>query len=208
MNTVTTKIFLPIILFLSPTLVSCTSEKSNEAFTEYDINCAVEQVIDDATTVLDTAVVDLNFDGTDELLVLSSWGRNEIHVFQKSEKAIEKLGVFGMGKLNYISELNLYPCNTDDEKFYCFEFHYDNGGVMKANVIAAIKENDEKLYDVEYLLSWGSLTYSDIAEPITKEFYRIGWNATDISWDIDYNDISKSDFEILYDKYSSKEGDY
>lgn len=174
--------------------------QSQGVFTVDDIANAIEQVTDDNTTVLDTMVVDLNFDGEDELLILSSWGKNEIHLFRKVDSKINEASVFGMGMLDYISKLNLFPCKENGNLFYCFEFHYDNGGVMAADVIAAIKESGENKFQVEYLLSKGKLTFSDIAEPVTKDFYRIGWNPYEIELNGKDNDISESEYQELYNK--------
>ena len=75
---------------------------------------------------------------------------------------------------------------------------------MKCDVLAAIKRISDS-YEIEYLLSFGTLTYANIPEPFTKEFYRIGWNKTDIAMDGDYNDISREEFLKLYEKYEEIE---
>lgn len=197
-----------LVVFILGVFSGCASSYSDTSrifqskgvFTADDISKAIEQVTDDNTTVLDTMVADLNFDGEDELLILSSWGKNEIHLFHKVEGEINEVSVFGMGMLNYISKLDLFPCEEQGNQFYCFEFHYDNGGVMTADVIAAIKESGDNKFEVEYLLSRGKLTFSDIAEPVTKDFYRIGWNPYEIELNGKYNDISESEYQELYNK--------
>ncbi len=178
-----------------------TSDYSDniQDFSNDDIAEAIQMVSDDNTIVLDTAVIDLDYDGTDELLVLSSWGKNEIHLFCKSgDKIIEKY-TFGMGMLNYIDKLELIPCFDKENQIYCFEFHYDNCGVMTADVVAGIMKNENNgEFEVHYLLSKGILNYSNLESLTEKEFYRIGWNQFDVALDKDYNDISKEKYMELY----------
>lgn len=168
-------------------------------FSNNDIAEAIQKVSDDNTIVLDTAVIDLDYDGTDELLVLSSWGKNEIHLFCKSGDQIIEKYAFGMGMLNYIDKLEFIPCFDKENQIYCFEFHYDNGGVMTADVVAGIMKNENSgEFEIHYLLSKGILNYSNLEHQTKKEFYRIGWNQFDVALDKDYNDISKEKYMELY----------
>lgn len=192
---------LLIVTSCAPTGNNADALSGGENITENDIQLACEEIENKGLSILDTKLLDLNFDGTDELLILTSWGRNEIYVFSKSSGEMYEESSFGMGKLDYVSSLELYPYTADNEEYYCFSFHFDNGGVMSCDVLAAIK-CDETRYSVEYLLSWGTLDYSDLPEPIVKEFYREGWNQTDIALDADYNDLSREEFMALYEKYT------
>ena len=151
-------------------------------------------------TAVDSDIYDIDFDGSDEVLVLADVPFRAICVFEKENGKMVQTDTFGMGSLSGVETLKLHTYSDDDEKYPFFIFHYDNGGAMKCDVVAAIKPADGS-YTVEYLLSFGTLTYTDIPEPFTKEFYRIGWNKTDIAMDGDYNDISKEEFLELYAKY-------
>ena len=151
-------------------------------------------------TAIDGVVYDIDLDGIDEVLVLADVPFRAICVFEKENGKMVQTDTFGMGSLSYVETLELNTYSDDDEKYPFFIFHYDNGGVMKCDVVAAIKPADGS-YTIEYLLSFGTLNYTDIPEPFTKEFYRIGWNKTDIAMDRDYNDISKEEFLELYAKY-------
>ena len=155
-------------------------------------------------TAVDSDIYDIDFDGIDEVLVLADVPFRAICVFKKENGKMVQTDTFGMGSLSYVETLKLHTYSDDDERYPFFIFHYDNGGAMKCDVVAAIKPADDS-YNVEYLLSFGTLTYADIPEPFTKEFYRIGWNKTDIAMDGDYNDISKEEFLELYAKYTVKE---
>ena len=150
-------------------------------------------------TAINSYIFDLDSDGSDEVLVLADVPFRAICVFKKENGKMVQTDSFGMGDLKYVDSLNkLHTKNGND--YPCFSFHYDNGGVMKCSVIAAIKRSSDGYY-IEYLLSYGTLNYTDIPEPFTKEFYRIGWNKTDIAMDGDYNDITEEEFLKLYEQY-------
>ena len=155
-------------------------------------------------TAVYSEVYDIDYDGDDEVLILADVPFRSICVFEKENGKMVQTDTFGMGDLNDVKSLALYTYSDEVEKYPYFIFHFYNGGVMNCNVVAAIKPADDS-YSIEYLLSFGTLNYTDIPEPVTKEFYRIGWNKTDIAMDGDYNDISKEEFMELYEKYRVKE---
>ncbi len=180
---------------------SSSDVAAEQDITAQDIAQATAAVVTDEVRVLDTQFCDLDFDGQEELLLLSSWGKNEAHVFEKENGVLTESAVFGMGKLNYISELGLIPRSAAGESYHYFTFSFDNGGVMSAEVLAAVYSR-ESGYEVEYLLSYGLLDYSDIPEPFSQEFYRKGWSKDDIAMDTDYDDITREQFVQLYEQYT------
>lgn len=204
-----------VSLVCSFTLTSCSSASFNKdisqtmsssnnsvaTITEDDIEWAKETVKTDDITILDADIYDLDFDGQDELLILSTWGRPEMHVFEKNNGVMLEDSVFGLGYLNYIETLELNPYISHDNNYHYFSFHFDNGGVMVADVLAAIIPCDGS-YTIEYLLSQGTLTYSDIPDPFSVDFYRRGWNKADIAIGVDYNDLAKDQFVELYEQYT------
>jgi len=171
----------------------------NDIITKQDIESCKKTLEKDGISVLDTVLCDLDFDDRDEILLLSSFGGNQIHVFEKNDGELSEDSVFGMGMLNYIEKLELYPYSDDEESYHYFSFHFDNGGVMAADVLTAIRPQDG--YAVEYLLSHGTLSYSDISEPFSEEFYRKGWNKDDIAIGEDDFDLTRAEYEKLYEKY-------
>ena len=73
---------------------------------------------------------------------------------------------------------------------------------MKADEVLTVLRKTSDGFEVEHLLSRGTITYPDIAEPFTKEFYRKGWNKGDIGMDQDYGDITKEEYDALYEEYT------
>lgn len=144
-----------------------------------------------ARNVRNAAVYDLDFDGTDELLIASTFSVPYIHVFKKSSGSIEETTSFLMQPYSYMNDrLEMKPYENGDEKYYYFTFCEGNG-VMKATVLGAVKPSGDS-YEIEYLYSWGTLEYPDIAEPVTNEFYRTGWDRSAVTLGADDpNDISK-----------------
>ena len=207
-----TGIIKPIVsIVCSLILTSCSnadvsqsmtfSDNSATTITEEDVEWAKETIKSDEITILDADIYDLDFDGQDELLILSSWGRPEIHVFEKNNGVMLENSVFGMGYLNHIETLELHPYISRDNNYHYFSFRFDNGGVMVADVLAAVIPCDGS-YTIEYLLSQGTLTYSDIPEPFSVDFYRRGWNKADIAIGVDYNDLTQEQFIELYEQYT------
>lgn len=152
-----------------------------------------EPIADDelARSVRSAAVYDLDFDGTDELLIVNTFVVPEIHVFKKSDGKIEETTKFLMQPYSYMdNRLEMKPYKNGGEKYYYFTFG-EGGGVMKATVLGALKPNGDS-YEVEYLYSWGTLEYPDLPEPVKNEFYRKGWDRTAVTLNAsDPNDIPK-----------------
>ena len=169
--------------------------------TDDDVHDCVDSIDKNGDfTAVDSDIYDIDSDGNDEVLVLADVPFREICVFKKENGEMVQTDNIGMGALADVESLKLHTYSNDGEEYPYFVFHFDNGGVMKCDVLAAIKRVNGS-YDIEYLLSFGTLNYADIPEPFTKEFYRIGWNKTDVAMDGDYNDISKEEFLKIYEKY-------
>ena len=184
---------------------SSADDSASAEITDDDVNECLNIIEQNSDfTAVDSEVYDIDFDGSDEVLVLADVPFRAICVFEKENGKMVQTDNFGMGALKNVMSLKLHTYSDEVEEYPYFTFHYDNGGAMKCDVLAAIKGVDGS-YEIEYLLSFGTLTYADIPEPFTKEFYRIGWNKTDIAMDGDYNDISKEEFLEIYEKYSVPE---
>ena len=112
---------------------------------------------------------------------------------------------FGAGKVNFIDEISLKEAEINGEKVYLFSFAYDEGNNMKADEVLSMIGKTADGYEVEHLLSRGTITYPDIAEPFTKAFYRKGWSKYDIGLEQDYGDITEEEYNGLYKEYTGRE---
>lgn len=196
---------------LSPTYSSVYSDLStgisspllsDEIISEIEIETVKNAYSSKGKTVYDAKIIDLNFDGKDELLVLTHQANPKVfEVWEKNGGKMNSVYSFGTGKVNFIDKILLKKSEVNGEKVYLFSFSYDEGNAMKADeVLSAIKKTTDG-YEVEHLLSRGTITYSGIAEPAAKAFYRKGWSKYDIGMDNDYGDISKEEYDRLYEEY-------
>jgi len=178
-----------------------SSAGAGNAISQEDVE-TVKKSYGEERPVYDTEMLDLDFDGEDELLVLTAQANpKEFEVWEKNAGAMDLVCAFGAGKVNWIDEIALKQGEIDGEKAYLFSFAYDEGNSMKADeVLSAIWKTADG-YEVEHLLSRGTITYPDIAEPATKEFYREGWSKYDIGMDQEHGDISKEEYEKRYKEY-------
>ncbi|MCM1166936.1 MAG: hypothetical protein NC299_04735 [Lachnospiraceae bacterium] len=187
----------------SPSPQSAEPSIPDDGISEKDVETVKATYADEERSVFDARVVDLDFDGTEELLVLTH--RANPKAFELWEKDGGKMTFkcfFGMGMLNHIDKIDLKEGKINGERAHLFSFAYDEGSNMKADeVLSAIKKTADG-YEVEHLLSRGTISYPDIAEPFTKEFYRRGWNKGDIGMDADYGDISAEEYDKLYGEYT------
>lgn len=180
---------------------SPTDDSVPVGITDDDVNVCLNIIGENSDfTAIDSDIYDVDFDGSDEVLVLADVPFRAICVFKKENGEMVQTDSIGMGALADVESLKVHTYSNNGEEYPYFTFHFDNGGVMKCDVLAAIKQVNGS-YNIEYLLSFGTLDYTDIPEPFTKEFYRIGWNKTDVAMDGDYNDISKEEFLKIYEKY-------
>lgn len=175
---------------------------SDDVISENDIETVKETYNSEYETVYDTKIIDLDFDGKNELLVLvGKVNTREFDVWKKSNDGMIRESSFGTGKVNFIEEILLKEAEINGEKVYLFSFAYDGESIMKADeVLSEIKKTADG-YEVEHLLSRGTITYSDVAEPFTKEFYRKGWSKYDVGL-TDYGDITEEEYNSLYEEYT------
>ena len=172
------------------------------AISENDVE-TVKKSYGEDRPVIDTKLIDLDFDGEDELLVLTTQANPKVfELWEKTGGKMELASSFGAGKLNWIDKISLKQGEIDGEKAYLFSFSMSGENNMTADeVLSAVKKTSDG-YEVEHLLSRGKITYPDIEEPSSKEFYRKGWNKSDIGLNKDYADISKEEYEKLYKEYT------
>lgn len=191
-------------IFCITLLAGCTAKSSDETVSESDVEAVKETYAAEDRTVYDAKIIDLDFNGTDELLVLTQQANPKaFEVWEKKDGKMNSACSFGAGKVDFIDEISLKEAEINGEKVLLFSFAYDEGNNMKADeVLSVIKKNGDG-YEVEHLLSRGTINYPDLAEPFIKEFYRKGWGKRDIGLERDYGDISKEEYESLYAEYTS-----
>lgn len=174
----------------------------NEDIDQNDVENTKKTYSDREEKVYDTKIIDLDADGKNELLVLASIGNNrQFSLWEKNGGAMNKTCDFGAGKVKRIDKISLNEAEIYGEKVFLFSFKFSGENSMTADVLSEIKKTADS-FEVEHLLSHGTITYSDVSEPFTKEFYRKGWSKYDIGMDGDFGDISKDEFEMLYKMYT------
>ncbi len=182
-----------------------SSAISDNTISEDDVETVRKNYGEDRP-VYDTKIIDLDFDGKDELLVLTTQANPKVfEVWEKNTDAMNLVCTFGAGKVNWIDEISLKQGEIGGEKAYLFSFAYNDENSMKADEVLSVIKKTADGYEVEHLLSHGTIAYPNIAEPVTKEFYRKGWSKYDIGMDKDYGEISKEEYEKLYKEYTGEE---
>lgn len=192
---------------------SSTTDPDSSNITAEDINTCIALAGEIASEmfaqpIIEANVCDIDFDGQDEVLMFMMTGAKEIYVYEKADGEMVRSSNFGLGQLNKVSSLELHPyiSENESEKYAYFVFHYDNEGAMDCDVLATIKQSDGEYY-IDFLLSWGTLSYTENGKTFSKDFYRIGWGNgagyVDINPDKDYNDISYDEFLEIYGKYTA-----
>jgi len=175
---------------------------SDNTISENDVE-TVRKSYGEDRPVYDTKIIDLDFDGEDELLVLTAQANPKVfEVWKKNSGEMGLACSFGAGKLNWIDKISLKQGEIDGEKVYLFSFSMSGENNMTADEVLSVVKKTADGYEVEHLLSRGKISYPDIEEPFSKEFYRKGWNKSDIGMDKDYGDISKEEYEKLYKEYT------
>lgn len=146
---------------------------------------------------------DIDFDGNQELLCPFM---GLLKIYKKSDNVIWEKTAKGDGfHYAFAEDLNTLRTFEDENVKYSY-FYYDyDGGVMKSNVLTAIKYNSEKdIYIVENLLSWGRLDYGEgEVSQYSRLFFRKGWNQYDIMPGESKDDISQEEFLEIYNKYEN-----
>lgn len=181
-----------------------SSSISDNTICEDDVE-TVRKSYGEDRPVIDTKIIDLDFDGEDELLVLTTQANPKVfEVWKKNSGKMVLVSSFGAGKLNWIDKISLKQGKIDGEKVYLFSFSMSGENNMTADEVLSVVKKTTGGYEVEHLLSRGKISYPDIEEPFSKEFYRKGWNKSDIGMDKDYGDISKEEYEKLYKEYTGE----
>lgn len=147
-------------------------------------------------TVLDTAFIDFDFDGTDEYLLLTSNGTNtkQLHIYRENFCYWGEEYLLDGAEVGYMQGLDLTRYDGELGACWIFRFREDNGA-MDALVTAALTRDEKGKPQIEYLCSEGTITYSDIAQPYSVEFFRRGWGKNDIAMGVSYNDITEEEYK-------------
>ncbi|MCH5205416.1 MAG: hypothetical protein J1F09_00595 [Oscillospiraceae bacterium] len=152
-----------------------------------------------------TRIMDINFDGIDEIVMLTKAPSVGVHVFSRTVDGMRETGVFAQDEnRSYLESLDdLYEYKDENGKrywYYGFRYQdYDSEIKMDANVAAAVKFDGKKYY-IEHLLSHGLLMYNT-PQRLNINFYRIGWNSDEREFGVDYNDVPNVEFYELWHKY-------
>ncbi len=154
--------------------------------------------------ITESRIMDINLDGKDEIVVLTNGGYG-ISVFSKNEDGISQTGHFAQGAAaeGPASLDMLYKFDKNGEKYWYYCASYNNGVFYGTYILGAVKFDGEE-YFTENLLSFGTLYYSDLEEPVKQKFYRKGWDKTDIGLDGEHkNDIPREEFKALWEQYDA-----
>lgn len=177
-------------------------DSSSEDITEEDFKkCKEDLESDGAFTLVDNRITayDIDNDGKDEMLALYGYF---FFVFEKEEGKITEThrSQVVLSETGNIRLDNLKIYSEGEEKYPYFTFHYDNN--MVCDVLGAIKyDKDKDSYNLEYIISWGKLTYEGDASQFNHSFFRKGWNYMERSAEPYVSDISQEEFLEIYNKY-------
>lgn len=146
-------------------------------------------------------VLDLNFDGIDEIL-LTDENHSLVYIFSTQGEEPELINIIGenvhdpfMGTLD-----GLYPYENGEEKYYYYFFSFDKGADMEARGAAAIMfDGDNEKYRQSYLLSYGIISREGTPFADVK-FFREGWHIQENNPEM-FTDIGEEAFTALWSKY-------
>ncbi len=177
-------------------------ENKDTLLTE-DIEACVNKLSEGGLEIKEYAYeYDVDFDGKKELLCPFM---GLLKIYKKSDNKIYEITAGGDG-FHYAFEglKNMQTFEDENEKYAYFYYDYD-GGVMKCNVLTAIKYDGEKdMYTVENIASWGRLDYGEgEASKDSRSFFRKGWNSLDRDVGQSESDISQEEFLKIYNKYEN-----
>lgn len=163
----------------------------------------VESVNGADIDITESRIMDINFDGKDEIVVLANGGYG-VAVFTKNENGISQTGRFAQGATAGLTSLDmLYKFDKNGEKYWYYCYNYDNGVFYDTYILDSVKFDGEG-YFTESLFSFGTLYYSDLETPIKMKFYRKGWDKTDIGLGGEHdNDIPREEFKTLWEQYDA-----
>lgn len=150
-------------------------------------------------------LIDLNLDGTDEILVKDFHTRCPIFIFEMKDGnpvfngSIAHDIRFNIDKYRF-SDIALYE--EGEEKYYYFYMTFEDISIMNAKIAAAIKYDGEEYY-LDYLLSYGVI-YSE-ARWREFPFFRRGWKTpfddSNTFSAADYDQMEYEEFKELWEKY-------
>lgn len=186
-----------------PSIVAPTDDKYKDTLLPEEIEYCINKLSNGF--VIEGFEYDIDFDGNNELLCPFS-GLGMLKIFKKSDNVICEKTAEGDG-FHYVDAENLKTLQTfedENEKYAYFYYDYD-GGVMKCNVLTAIKYDGEKdMYTVENIMSWGKLDYGEgEASKDSRPFFRKGWSSLDRAPGQSKCDISQEEFFKIYSKYEN-----
>lgn len=185
--------------------LECTPEvgENKDVLLAADIEACVNKLSEGGLEIKEYAYeYDVDFDGKKELLCPFM---GLLKIYKKSDNKIYEITAGGDG-FHYAFEglKNMQTFEDGNEKYAYFNYKYD-GGVMKCNVLTAIKYDGEKdMYTVENIISWGRLDYGEgEASQYTRPFFRKGWSSLDRDVGQSESDISQEEFLKIYNKYEN-----
>lgn len=150
-------------------------------------------------------LIDLNFDGTDEILVIDFNTYCPIYIFEMKDGgpvfngSIAWDSRFDINKYRF-SDIAVYE--KGEEKYYYFYLTFEDISSMSAKIAAAIKYDGE-MYYIDYLLSYGIIR----SESGWREFpfFRRGWDnpfvGTNTLSNADYDQMEYEEFKELWEQY-------
>lgn len=177
-------------------------DKNKNVLLPEEIDSCIKKLSENGLEIKDYAYeYDIDFDGNDELLCPFM---GLLKIYKKSDNVISEKTANGDGLHHCMDGLKtLQTFDDGNEKYSCFYYDYD-GGVMKCNVLTAIKYDSESdIYTVENLLSWGRLDYEGDASQFSRPFFRKGWSSSDVAIGESEADISREEFLEIYGKYQN-----
>ncbi len=154
------------------------------------------------------ALIDMDKDGDDELLIschsqsYAQYGdAREIFVFEGTPFDRTLDCHFSGRNLGYFETWH----NTDSESGgYVFVMRSFSNSVMEGTYIAEIQPRNGS-YQMEYMMSWGTLTWQDEnGETVSRNFRRRGFDPTDTSIDSTTPELTQEEFDKLYSWYHER----
>lgn len=163
---------------------------------------------DSEDAVINKRVMDLNFDGTDEVIVTAPSGKTPPQIYSKTKIGMEKTGELkhyrGEG-LTDPDQLFLYE--EDGEKYWYYSYLcYDGAGEEDENIIVHAVARINCLggvYYVDFPLGYGTLDAHGSGRKYAKNLRIYDGIPFSSDWaSPPYDQIYADDFKALWDKYA------